>query len=50
MHQRMAATIDETVGAIGRIQAAGRGDAQERPRWPMIVLRIGNASGSHGCD
>ncbi len=40
MHQRMAATIDEIVGAIGRIQAgAGKADAQERPRWPMIVLR-----------
>ena len=40
MHQRMAATIDEVVGAIGRIQAgAGKAGSQERPRWPMIVLR-----------
>ena len=40
MHQRMASTIDEIVGAIGRIQAGAReADAQERPRWPMIVLR-----------
>ena len=40
MHQRMAATIDEVVGAIGRIRAgAANADSQERPRWPMIVLR-----------
>ena len=40
MHQRMAATLDQIVGEIGRIQQAAREEnAQVRPRWPMIVLR-----------
>jgi len=39
MHQRMAATLDEVVVEIARIQADARErDATERPRWPMIVL------------
>jgi xylulose-5-phosphate/fructose-6-phosphate phosphoketolase len=40
MHQLMAATLDEVISEIGRIQTAARqaGDAA-RPRWPMIVLR-----------
>jgi xylulose-5-phosphate/fructose-6-phosphate phosphoketolase len=40
MHRRMAATLDEVVGEIGRIQAQARANGfQGRPRWPMIVLR-----------
>jgi xylulose-5-phosphate/fructose-6-phosphate phosphoketolase len=40
MHRLLAATLDEVVGEIRRIQsdARERGIA-ERPRWPMIVLR-----------
>jgi len=40
VHQAMAATLDEVVGEIRRIQRAAREDGnRERPRWPMIVLR-----------
>ncbi|HEY6640815.1 phosphoketolase family protein [Povalibacter sp.] len=40
MHERMAAALDQALDAIGRIQHAARGEgSQERPRWPMIVLR-----------
>jgi xylulose-5-phosphate/fructose-6-phosphate phosphoketolase len=44
MHQLMAATLDEVVEEITRIQTRARegGDPArpgERPRWPMIVLR-----------
>jgi xylulose-5-phosphate/fructose-6-phosphate phosphoketolase len=40
MHQRMAAVMDDVVEEIAAIQRAARdGDALERPRWPMIVLR-----------
>jgi xylulose-5-phosphate/fructose-6-phosphate phosphoketolase len=40
MHQKMAATLDETIGNIRRIQQAARSSKKaERPRWPMIVLR-----------
>ena len=40
MHQKMAATLDETIGRIRSIQQAARsGGKVERPRWPMIVLR-----------
>ena len=40
MHQKMAATLDETIGRIREIQRAARaGGKIERPRWPMIVLR-----------
>ncbi|MGH2571103.1 MAG: phosphoketolase, partial [bacterium] len=40
MHQLMAAAIDATIDDIRRIQTAAREDgAEERPRWPMIVLR-----------
>jgi xylulose-5-phosphate/fructose-6-phosphate phosphoketolase len=40
MHRLMAATLDEVVAEIRRIQsnARERGVA-ERPRWPMIVLK-----------
>jgi xylulose-5-phosphate/fructose-6-phosphate phosphoketolase len=39
MHQLMAATLDEVVGEIRRIQAGARENgAGRRPRWPMIVL------------
>ncbi|HXN09825.1 MAG TPA: phosphoketolase family protein [Steroidobacteraceae bacterium] len=40
MHQLMAATLDEVIGEIRRIQAEARlhGNSM-RPRWPMIVLR-----------
>jgi xylulose-5-phosphate/fructose-6-phosphate phosphoketolase len=40
MHQLMAATLDEVIGDIQRIQGAARdGTDTARPRWPMIVLR-----------
>jgi len=40
MHQAMAATLDEIVAEIRRIQQDAReGGSTERPRWPMIVLR-----------
>jgi xylulose-5-phosphate/fructose-6-phosphate phosphoketolase len=39
MHELMAATVEEVVTEIGRIQSAARDDAdRHRPRWPMIVL------------
>ena len=40
MHQLMAATLDEAIEDVRRIQAVAResGDTT-RPRWPMIVLR-----------
>jgi xylulose-5-phosphate/fructose-6-phosphate phosphoketolase len=39
MHQRMAATLDEVVAEIGRIQRRARTEGvTERPHWPMIVL------------
>jgi xylulose-5-phosphate/fructose-6-phosphate phosphoketolase len=44
MHQLMAAALDDAIGEIQRFQAeareaAAKGKAFERPRWPMIVLR-----------
>ncbi len=40
MHQKMAATLEECVLAIRRIQKEARAsDEAVRPRWPMIVLR-----------
>ena len=40
MHQKMAATLEECVLAIRRIQKEARaGDDDVRARWPMIVLR-----------
>ena len=40
MHQLMAATLDEAISDIRRMQGAARdGTATARPRWPMIVLR-----------
>ncbi len=40
MHQKMAATLDETVAKIRAIQHEARTSQRaERPRWPMIVLR-----------
>jgi len=40
VHQAMAATLDEAVGEIRRLQADAReGGSLARPRWPMIVLR-----------
>jgi xylulose-5-phosphate/fructose-6-phosphate phosphoketolase len=40
MHQLMAATLDEVLDEIAAIQRRAREDGdQERPRWPMIVLR-----------
>lgn len=39
MHQLMAATLDEVLDEIARIQHAARTEGVvERPRWPMIVL------------
>lgn len=40
MHQKMAATMDECINEIHRIQQeARRSGIPLRPRWPMIVLR-----------
>ena len=41
MHERMASALDEAFGKIRRIQEDARGTSgpNERPRWPMIVLR-----------
>ena len=40
MHQRMATVLDEVIAEIQRIQADAREHGvQERPCWPMIVLR-----------
>src|SRR5579883_296922 len=43
VHQKLAATLDEALGSIFKIQCAARSPAQskdpERPRWPMIVFR-----------
>ena len=40
VHQSMAATLEEALGEIRRIQQAARDDQDSgRPRWPMIVLR-----------
>ncbi len=36
MHAKMAATLDQVVAEIERIQAS---PSTDRPRWPMIVLR-----------
>lgn len=40
MHQLMAATLDAVVDEIHRIQRDARAHGfQQRPRWPMIILR-----------
>ncbi len=40
MHQLMAATLDEVVTEIRRIQGDARANGfRKRPTWPMIVLR-----------
>jgi xylulose-5-phosphate/fructose-6-phosphate phosphoketolase len=40
MHQVMAATLEEVTAEIAEIQHRAREDGeQDRPRWPMIVLR-----------
>ncbi len=40
MHQAMAATLEHCLQEIRCLQAAARsGEANGRPRWPMIVLR-----------
>jgi xylulose-5-phosphate/fructose-6-phosphate phosphoketolase len=40
MHQKMAATFDETIGEIRRIQTEAKETGRTtRPLWPMIVLR-----------
>jgi xylulose-5-phosphate/fructose-6-phosphate phosphoketolase len=40
MHQLMASTLDAVLDDITAIQAKARqGNPEERPRWPMIVLR-----------
>jgi xylulose-5-phosphate/fructose-6-phosphate phosphoketolase len=40
MHQRMASVLDEVMTELARIKSAWAGDAtNERPLWPMIVLR-----------
>ena len=40
MHEKMAATLDQVVGEIKRIQHEARvNENTMRPRWPMIVLK-----------
>jgi xylulose-5-phosphate/fructose-6-phosphate phosphoketolase len=40
MHQKMAATLEEAIGAIRAQQKSAReSNNPSRPRWPMIVLR-----------
>ena len=40
VHERFAATLDEALDEIDRIQTAARENGlRERPRWPMLVLR-----------
>jgi xylulose-5-phosphate/fructose-6-phosphate phosphoketolase len=40
MHQLMAATLDQVIADIRRIQTQARtGGNAERPSWPMVVLR-----------
>jgi xylulose-5-phosphate/fructose-6-phosphate phosphoketolase len=40
MHQRMAAVMDTVMDEVAEIQRAAREDGvDERPSWPMIVLR-----------
>jgi xylulose-5-phosphate/fructose-6-phosphate phosphoketolase len=40
MHQLMAATLDKVIAEIKRIQGAARAEGvEDRPRWPMIILR-----------
>jgi xylulose-5-phosphate/fructose-6-phosphate phosphoketolase len=40
VHQALAAALDACFDAIGEIQRAARaGETNERPPWPMIVLR-----------
>ncbi len=40
MHQLMASTLDTVIGEIRRIQSTARSEGlEDRPRWPMIVLR-----------
>jgi xylulose-5-phosphate/fructose-6-phosphate phosphoketolase len=40
MHQQMAATLDDAIAEIKRIQREARtSGVARRPRWPMIVLR-----------
>jgi len=40
MHQLMAATLDQVVDEIGKIQEEARAHGfTKRPRWPMIVMR-----------
>ena len=41
MHQQMAAAVEKCVQQIRRIQQEARSTGKpERPRWPMIILRI----------
>jgi xylulose-5-phosphate/fructose-6-phosphate phosphoketolase len=40
VHQQLAATLDAVLDEIAAIQRRARaGEMEERPRWPMIVLR-----------
>ena len=40
MHELMAATLETVLGDIQRIKMEARNGFRERPRWPMILLRI----------
>jgi xylulose-5-phosphate/fructose-6-phosphate phosphoketolase len=39
VHQRMAQVLDECLNQIAEIKRAARAGNEERPRWPMIILR-----------
>ncbi|MCX7047078.1 MAG: phosphoketolase family protein, partial [Candidatus Sumerlaeota bacterium] len=51
-HQQMAATLDEAIAEIKSIQDAARTKGfQDRPRWPMIILRSPKGwTGPHTVD
>ena len=39
MHQKMAGTLEETIGEIRAFRKTRVNEQAHRPRWPMIVLR-----------
>jgi xylulose-5-phosphate/fructose-6-phosphate phosphoketolase len=39
VHERMARTLDEIMDHIARIKADAAAGSEERPAWPMLILR-----------
>jgi xylulose-5-phosphate/fructose-6-phosphate phosphoketolase len=51
MHQAMAVTMDTVLGEIQAIKQAARDGSQDRPQWPMIILRSPKGwTGPHEVD